>query len=121
MMGLAAYAARKLGAGRVDIWVNNAGATQTFKALVDEADPRVLMRVVDTNLTGAMFGAGVALRAMRIQATGGKVFFLDGAGGDGDATPRSAAYGASKRGLSQLVVPNPNPTPEPLAAHGAAP
>jgi len=27
---------------------------------------------------------------------------MDGAGADGNATPRFAAYGASKRGLAQL-------------------
>ena len=39
---------------------------------------------------------------MRDQPDGGHIFNMDGAGADGGATPRFAAYGASKRGLEQL-------------------
>ncbi len=51
---------------------------------------------------------------MRDQPSGGHIFNMDGAGADGGATPRFAAYGASKRGLAQLgkslQVPLQNPT-----------
>lgn len=43
-----------------------------------------------------------AIRVMREQRAGGHIFNMDGAGADGDATPRFAAYGATKRGLVQL-------------------
>ena len=43
-----------------------------------------------------------AIRVMREQPTGGHIFNMDGAGADGGATPRFAAYGATKRGLVQL-------------------
>ena len=43
-----------------------------------------------------------AIRVMRGQPSGGHIFNMDGAGADGGATPRFAAYGASKRGLAQL-------------------
>ena len=43
-----------------------------------------------------------AIRVMRDQSSGGHIFNMDGAGADGGATPRFAAYGASKRGLAQL-------------------
>ncbi len=39
---------------------------------------------------------------MRDQPTGGHIFLMDGAGADGNATPRFAAYGATKRSLEQL-------------------
>lgn len=39
---------------------------------------------------------------MKDQPTTGHVFNMDGAGADGNPTPRFAAYGASKRGLAQL-------------------
>jgi NAD(P)-dependent dehydrogenase (short-subunit alcohol dehydrogenase family) len=39
---------------------------------------------------------------MREQPSGGHIFNMDGAGADGGATPRFAAYGATKRGLAQL-------------------
>ena len=43
-----------------------------------------------------------AIRVMREQPSGGHIFNMDGAGADGNATPRFAAYGATKRGLVQL-------------------
>ncbi|EFN50529.1 hypothetical protein CHLNCDRAFT_55778, partial [Chlorella variabilis] len=45
-------------------------------------------------LPGAVAGLG--------QAWGRGQFNMDGAGADGNATPRFAAYGATKRGLAQL-------------------
>ena len=39
---------------------------------------------------------------MREQSAGGHIFNMDGAGDDGGATPRFAAYGAPKRSLAQL-------------------
>ena len=43
-----------------------------------------------------------AIRIMREQTAGGHIFNMDGAGADGGATPRFAAYGATKRSLAQL-------------------
>ncbi|PNH11476.1 Chlorophyll(ide) b reductase NOL, chloroplastic, partial [Tetrabaena socialis] len=43
-----------------------------------------------------------AIRVMRAQPSHGHVFNMDGAGADGNATPRFAAYGATKRSLAQL-------------------
>ena len=43
-----------------------------------------------------------AIQLMKGQPSGGHIFNMDGAGADGAATPRFAAYGASKRGLVQL-------------------
>ena len=39
---------------------------------------------------------------MKDQERGGHIFNMDGAGADGNATPSFAAYGATKRCLSQL-------------------
>lgn len=39
---------------------------------------------------------------MKDQPAGGHLFNMDGAGADGSATPRFAAYGATKRSLAQL-------------------
>lgn len=43
-----------------------------------------------------------AIRVMSTQPSAGHVFNMDGAGADGNATPRFAAYGATKRSLAQL-------------------
>ena len=43
-----------------------------------------------------------AIRVMRKQRTDGHIFNTEGAGFNGNPTPRFAAYGATKRALSQL-------------------
>lgn len=43
-----------------------------------------------------------AIKAMRRQKGGGHIFNMDGAGADGNPTPRFAAYGATKRSVGQL-------------------
>lgn len=43
------------------------------------------------------------MNAMREQPTGGHIFNMDGAGADGNPTPRFAAYGATKRSVTQLA------------------
>lgn len=60
--------------------------------------------VVNTNLLGTMFGSRAAMRVMQQQQRGGKIFLMDGAGARGNATPNNVAYGATKRGLTQLKV-----------------
>lgn len=47
-------------------------------------------------------GCVQAIRVMQTQHTVGHIFNMDGAGADGSATPRFAAYGATKRGLAQF-------------------
>ena len=102
MESLAAFAAKELGA--VDIWVNNAGVSQSPKAPLAESDPGVLQSVVDTNLTGALFGSRAALQAMGRQPGGGRLFLMDGTGARGNPTAGNVAYGATKRALTQLKV-----------------
>ena len=60
--------------------------------------------VLDTNVLGSMLGSRAAARVMAASG-GGKIFLIDGAGATGGATANSAAYGASKRALTQLMVP----------------
>jgi NAD(P)-dependent dehydrogenase (short-subunit alcohol dehydrogenase family) len=44
------------------------------------------------------------LQVMREQETGGKIFFIDGAGAWGNPTPQKVAYGAAKRAITQVKV-----------------
>ncbi|KAK9819695.1 hypothetical protein WJX72_001307 [[Myrmecia] bisecta] len=88
--------------GTVDIWINNAGSNAYKYSTLTELDPADLVNIVETNLLGVMLGCREAIRVMRTQATGGHIMNMDGAGADGGATPRFAAYGATKRGLAQL-------------------
>jgi chlorophyll(ide) b reductase len=88
--------------GSVDIWVNNAGTNgYTFKPFFEQNDEDIAS-VVTTNILGVMYGTKAAINAMKTQPKGGHVFNMDGAGADGNATPRFAAYGATKRSLDQF-------------------
>eukprot|EP00892_Ulva_mutabilis_P002300 jgi/Ulvmu1/12070/UM083_0083.1 len=88
--------------GDIDIWINNAGSNAySFKPLV-EASETDLVDIVQTNVLGVMICCQAAIKAMRRQKAGGHIFNMDGAGADGNPTPRFAAYGATKRALSQL-------------------
>ena len=88
--------------GSVDLWINNAGTNSyMFKTLIETAESD-LAEIVDTNVLGVMLCCQAAIKAMRQQSSGGHIFNMDGAGADGNATPRFAAYGATKRSLVQF-------------------
>lgn len=88
--------------GTVDVWVNNAGYSGSFKLFADST-PEQISQVVRTNLQGGLLCAKHALRLMQHQPLGGHLFLMDGAGSDGFATPQYAAYGATKCALPQLA------------------
>lgn len=88
--------------GSVDLWINNAGTNAYRVGPLASQDPEDIVRVVETNVLGVMLCCKEAFRVMKDQPSGGHVFLMDGAGADGGATPRFAAYGATKRGLAQL-------------------
>ena len=97
---LADYAVEKF--GRVDIWINNAGTNAYYYGPLSEASESDLTAIVETNVLGVMLCCREAIRVMKEQKETGHVFNMDGAGADGNPTPRFAAYGATKRGLQQF-------------------
>jgi len=88
--------------GPVDVWINNAGYSGSFQALV-EATPAQVQEVVTTNMLGTLLATRAAILAMEAQPNGGHIFNVDGAGADGSATPNYAAYGATKMGIAHLM------------------
>eukprot|EP00850_Spirogloea_muscicola_P017534 SM000151S01522 [mRNA] locus=s151:296870:300397:- [translate_table: standard] len=98
---LAVYAKDHL--DHIDIWINNAGSNAyTYKPLI-ETDNKSIAEIVETNTLGVMLCCRQAMRMMREQPRGGHIFNMDGAGSDGNATPRFAVYGATKRSLAQFT------------------
>ena len=87
--------------GAVDIWINNAGVAQSQSAFWD-LDPEKIRSLVDTNLTGAMFGAKVALGGFQEQGYGA-FYNMEGLGSDGRQVEGLTLYGMSKYGLSYLT------------------
>lgn len=88
--------------GRVDVLVNNAG---TFGPTVsiDEMDVSAWQATVDVNLTGAMLCAREAFRMMRRQHPAGGRIINNGSISAQVPRPHSAAYAASKAGMTGLT------------------
>ncbi len=103
---MAAMAETLSGAGRVDMFICNAGACGGFRAFED-ADSCVLEEVVSTTLGGAVLCSHAALRTFSKQRSRGgprgTLWLTEGAGAAGDATPMYAVYGACKAAIRQFA------------------
>eukprot|EP01128_Nolandella_sp_AFSM9_P004834 TRINITY_DN2254_c0_g1_i1.p1 TRINITY_DN2254_c0_g1~~TRINITY_DN2254_c0_g1_i1.p1 ORF type:complete len:330 (-),score=53.08 TRINITY_DN2254_c0_g1_i1:593-1582(-) len=88
--------------GQIDLFVNNAGCGTSQLAPLVNTSPEDISKVVNTNMTGAMLTASIALDAMRKQKNPSHFFFTAGGGSSGRATPNYAAYGFTKAGVRQL-------------------
>ena len=60
---LASFAGESLGG--IDIWVNNAGLSQSSKSDIADTDSSLLQDIVGTNLLGTMWGSRAAIRSMK--------------------------------------------------------
>jgi len=87
--------------GRVDIWINNAGIGNRMRPVweVDEAE---LRDVIDTNLTGSMLAARVAIRGMMAQPDGGHFYLMEGFGSSGSLRVGMSPYGTTKYAIRYL-------------------
>ncbi len=64
--------------GRVDIWINNAGITNPTQ-LLWEVDPSDIDNVINTNITGVIYGTQIALKGMIVQGSG-QIYNMEGFG-----------------------------------------
>lgn len=87
--------------GRVDIWINNAGIGNRMRP-VWEVDESELRDVIDTNLTGSMLAARVAMRGMMAQPDGGHFYLMEGFGSSGSIRVGMSPYGATKYAIRYL-------------------
>lgn len=85
--------------GRVDIWINNAGAS--MRAPLGDASAADIERVIRVNLTGLLLATSIAVRGMRAQG-GGQIWNMEGFGSGGQIAAGMSVYGASKRAVSYL-------------------
>jgi NAD(P)-dependent dehydrogenase (short-subunit alcohol dehydrogenase family) len=84
--------------GGVDVWVNNAGMSLGMLRHVD-ATPEEIHRIVDVNLVGTMLASRLVLPRL-IERGGGLLINVSGRGGRGDTAAYTAAYAATKAGVT---------------------
>ena len=88
--------------GKVDIWINNAGAVNTTLP-VWEVDPDEIKTVINTNIVGHLFGVKVAMKGMLKQGEG-QIYNFYGFGSNDDKKPGGlGVYGTTKRAIRYLT------------------
>ena len=87
--------------GRLDVLVNNAGGAPFTEAAT--ASPRLHAKVVELNLLAPLLVGQAANAVMQRQEQGGAIVMVSSVSGH-RASPGTAAYGAAKAGLDNLVA-----------------
>ena len=87
--------------GRLDVLVNNAGGAPFTEAAT--ASPRLHAKVVELNLLAPLLVGQAANAVMQHQSGGGSIVMVSSVSGH-RASPGTAAYGAAKAGLDNLVA-----------------
>jgi len=82
---------------KVDIWINNAGITNPTR-LLWELDPAEIVSVINTNITGLIYGSQVALKGMLEQGFG-QIYNMEGFGSGDMTRPGMTIYGTTKRAV----------------------
>jgi NAD(P)-dependent dehydrogenase (short-subunit alcohol dehydrogenase family) len=83
--------------GSIDMWINNAGLAIMTKDVID-IDPDEIVRMVNTNMIGTMYGAKVAATGMLAQPAGGRIVNILGGGSEGKIQKFQTVYSSTKRG-----------------------
>jgi NAD(P)-dependent dehydrogenase (short-subunit alcohol dehydrogenase family) len=86
--------------GRLDVLVNNAGGAPHSDAAT--ASPRLHAKIVELNLLAPLLVAQAANAVMQEQESGGAIVMVGSVSGH-RPSPGTAAYGAAKAGLDNLV------------------
>ncbi|MFC2013444.1 SDR family oxidoreductase [Chloroflexota bacterium] len=87
--------------GRIDIWINNAGAGHAETSIWDYSR-ETIDRVVTANVTGALYGLTVASHGMMQQGFG-SIYNSEGLGSSGPVIKGLALYAATKSALAYLT------------------
>ena len=87
--------------GHVDIWINNAGLGTDQRDLWTHSVEE-MTAVVDTNISGTLHGAKVAISGMLEQGFGA-VYNMEGLGSDGRRVAGLTLYGTTKRAVRYLT------------------
>lgn len=86
---------------KIDIWINNAGVTNSMKNLFD-LDLSEVPTVVDTNITGLIYGSIIAFREMTVQGSG-QIYNMYGHGSNDKKVDGLHVYGTTKRAVKYFT------------------
>ena len=98
--------------GRVDVWINNAGIANTMLSLL-ELDLAEVAPVIETNVTGLIYGAMIAFRGMTQQGSG-QIYNVYGHGFNDNKVTGLHVYGTTKRAVryfSEALIQDAEETP----------
>jgi NAD(P)-dependent dehydrogenase (short-subunit alcohol dehydrogenase family) len=87
--------------GTVDIWINNAGMSNS-RYPIGHLQQDEVEAVPRTNLLGTMYGAHVALKGMTAQGHGA-IYNFEGFGSNGGKQRGMSLYGCTKFGITYLT------------------
>lgn len=96
LQGLWDFAIEKF--SKIDIWYNNAGSSSDNK-MIRDTENSTLLRVIDVNIRGVVFGSKVAVNGMTEQGFG-QLYNASGFGGEGTIRAGMTIYGCSKRAVA---------------------
>jgi short-subunit dehydrogenase len=85
---------------KIDIWINNAGVSHPRENFWEHKAEQI-QSVVETNITGLMYGTKVALRGFFDQGSGA-MYNMEGLGSDGRIVAGLAVYGSTKASVNYL-------------------
>ena len=88
--------------GNIDIWVNNAGISNSTAPVWGVA-PGQMKAVINTNVVGTLYGFRVAMEGMMEQGSGDIYNFYGHGSWDEFAPPGLTVYGTSKRAVRYLT------------------
>ncbi len=87
--------------GQIHIWINNAGQNAPHK-LAWETEEGYTKNIIDTNITGMIFGSQIAAENMLKQGHGA-IYSMEGLGSNDMIQPKTILYGTTKRALTYFM------------------
>jgi short-subunit dehydrogenase len=87
--------------GRIDIWINNAGQNTPY-IFSWETDESYAENIIQTNITGMIYGSQIAAAGMLNQGYGA-IYSMEGLGSNNMIQPKTILYGTTKHALTYFM------------------
>lgn len=87
--------------GAIDIWINNAGQNTSYKFLW-ETDETCTESIIQTNITGMIYGSQIAVKEM-LKRGYGAIYSMEGLGSNNMILSKTILYGTTKHALTYFM------------------